>query len=301
MTARLPHGFWKAHSAEFARMAPTMTAEEVAAHYGSTINRVRQTASALNVRFKQAHVPQWVQHEAQLRALAPRMTYSEIARELNISLSSMQTMLQKLGIKALKQSLNRRPLTTRHEELRQLADTMTTAELAQHFGKAQSTILGELQKLRHGPMPLRTDPWPAREAEMREMATRMTGAEIALHYGIHHGTIYKVLARFGIKCYSNQLVPKTGAQPKKPAAKAAAPALRRSATPPAPRPTKPVQIVMPAHVKVTVLEFCPPANARVCNGTSRGVYRGTPAAVAVGAGTAYGRFLTATSQHARSH
>lgn len=301
MTARLPHGFWKARSAELAKMAQTLNDEQIAAHFGSTAKRVRQSATAMGIHVKTARDPQWVKHETQLRALAKRMTCSEIARELKIPLSSMQTMLSKLSLKPLDQSLTNRPLTTRREELRQLATTMTTAELAQHFGKAQATILGELQKLRHGPMPLRTDPWPAREAEMREMATRMTGAEMAQHYGIHHGTIYKVLARFGIKCYSNQLVPKDTPKPDKPAPKTAAPALRRSATPAAPRATTPAQIVMPAHVKITVVEFCPPANARVCNGTSRGTYRGTAAAISVGAGTAYGRLLTATSQHARSH
>lgn len=298
MKAALPHGFWKAHRNELAEMAKTKTAEEIAEHFGSTVKRVRQSAIALGIAIKKSHIPLWKKYEEQVRILAQRMTSSEMTRELKLPPGSMHDILQKLGVKPLKRSLSSRTLPARHEELKQLAPTMTIVELGRHFDRAPETIQSELYKLGVSPKPRRSDPWPARESEMRDLAKHMTGLEMAKHYGISQNHIYKVMDRFGIKCYSNNRLPAGSARPKQ---NPTPQALRRSAAPVTPQPAAPVQIVVPANVKVTIVEFCPPANARVCNGTSRGTYRGTAAAIAVGAGTAYGRLLTATSQHPRSH
>lgn len=67
-------------------------------------------------------------------------------------------------------------------------------------------------------------------------------------------------------------------------------------TKPRSKPAQPPQIVMPPHVQITHIAFCPPSTARICNGTSREVYRPHASTTAVGAGTAYGRLLA--TQHA---
>lgn len=299
MNKTLPHGFWKAHRAELSQMAQTQSAEEIAKYFGSTAKRVRQSAKAMGIAIKKSHIPQWIKHEAAMRPLALRMTCSEMARELKLPHGSMYSMLQKLGITPLAKSLNRKSLPSRHEELKRLAPTMNIDELGKHFSRAPETIQSELYKLGVSPKSRRQDPWPDREAEMRRLAAHMSGIEMAKRFGISQNYMYKVLDRFGIKCYSNNRRP-TSAPHLMHTPKKVSPVLRSTAKP-TPLPSRPVHIVMPAHVKVTVLEFCPPANARVCNGTSRGTYRGTTAAIAVGAGTAYGRLLTASTQHARSH
>ncbi|MDR0212529.1 MAG: hypothetical protein LBJ15_00820 [Comamonas sp.] len=296
---KLPHNFWRSRHDELARMAKTMTAEQIAAHFGSTTKRVRESLTAMGIYLAPAITPLHIKLEAELREKAKTMTSSEIAKAIGHPLSTVWGVLSRLKISALPKSLTP-TLQDRLEELARLAPTMNLEQLGKHFGRAPKTIQGELYKLGVQPISLRKDPWPARAAEMKALASRLTPKEIAAHYGASLNSTYRALQRLGIE-YSHRPsntpkpAPKT---PRRIQLEKRAPVVQRS-KPARKAPTAPAQIVMPAGLKITRIELQTPSTARICNGTSREPYSPHSEVTTVGRGTAYGRLLE--TQHVNRH
>lgn len=299
---KLPSGFWRDRREELARMAETMTAEQIAKHYGSTTKRVYDSLAILGITPVRAFTPLHVGREHLLREQAKTMTCTEMARAMGIPFKTMYSMLTKLKIKPLAKSLTP-TLQDRLDELARLAPTMNLEQLGQHFGRAPKTIQTELYKLGVQPVSMRHDPWPARATELKIMAASMTPTEIAQHYGSSRNNIYRVLQRLGIECQHKLAATTAKAAPSKRKPAAAKLTRLESRPPMAPRstatrkaPMPPRQIVMPEGLQITRIELPIPATARICNGTSREPYRPHSDVIAVARGTAYGRLLAA--QHA---
>ncbi|WP_370678449.1 hypothetical protein [Comamonas sp. GB3 AK4-5] len=296
---KLPVNFWRSRRKELTIMAKTMTAEQIAMHFGSTTKRVRDSLSALQITPAQAFVPLHVGREHQLREMAKTMTFTEIAKAMGTPPNTMYSMLSRLKIKALAKSLTP-TLQDRLEELTRLAPTMSLEQLGKHFDRAPKTIQKEIYKLGMRPLTTHQSLWSARADELRAMAKTMNPTELAKHYGSTRNNMYRILQRLGIQCQQQPATATAKAAPSKP--KPAPTKLTRLESRPAtvPRSTAarkaPVQIVMPAGLKVTHIELQLPTSARICNGTSREPYRPHSDVIAVARGTAYGRLLEA--QHA---
>lgn len=222
----------------------------------------------------------------QLQVDAKTMTCKQMAEKYGTSPQAMRDRLIRHGIEFQRVRNN---WSERLEELKAAAARMTTKELAEHFGMEIDYAYTLLQRLN---VKAAASTWPVRFAggieAMKQHAPNMTVAELAAHFEIDRRTVRLNLKRLGLECKSVERPPKElkvkvkrvavkkaaprakvrATQSAKPAPKPApAPVPQRAA---APKPTAkhPVQIVVPADVKITIVEFCPPPGSRICNGSS---------------------------------
>lgn len=220
----------------------------------------------------------------QLQVDAETMTCKQMAEKYGTSPQAMRDRLIRHGIEFQRV---RSSWSARLDELKTLAARMSPRELAEHFGIKTERVYTLLQRL---DIKAAARSWSVRfkgglEA-LKLHAPSMTVAELAGHFEIDRRTVLKSLKRLGIECKTVERAPK---KPKKKRIVAKKPAPRAKPCPkqaaktaakpvPAPVPqravasepavTRPVQIIVHADVKITIVEFCPPPGSRICNGSS---------------------------------
>lgn len=217
------------------------------------------------------------------------MTCKEMAEKFGTTSQAMRSRLNRLGIEAQR---IRNKWTERLDELKALAARMTPQELAEHFGTSTDYVYVLLSRLK---IKAAASPRPVQfkgglEA-MRQAAPSMTVAELAAHLEAAPRAVRSNLKRLDLECKSVERAPKKPkvkrVAPKKPAPRAkprpkqaAKPAPKQAPAPvpqraAAPSPTikREVRIITPANVKRTIVPFCPPKDARICNGSSNQPYK----------------------------
>lgn len=219
---------------------------------------------------------------SQMQQDAKTMTCKQMAEKYGTTPQALRDRLIRNGIEFQRVRNN---WSERLDELKALAARMTAKELAEHFGMKIDYAYTLLQRLN---VKAAASTWPVRFAggveAMKQHAPNMTVAELAAHFEIDRRTVRLNLKRLGLECKIVERLPKepkvkvkrvavkkaaprAKARPAQSAKPAPAPVPQRAA---APKPTtkRPVQIVVPADVKITIVEFCPPPGTRICNGSS---------------------------------
>ena len=222
---------------------------------------------------------------SQMQQDAKTMTCKQMAEKYGTTPQALRDRLIRNGIQFQRVRNN---WSERLDELKALAARMTAKELAEHFGMKIDYAYTLLQRLN---VKAAASTWPVRFAggveAMKQHAPNMTVAELAAHFEIDRRTVRLNLKRLGLECKIVERPPRPAAskpprapKPPRPAPRAKPAAGKVRAPKPAPAPVpqraaapkpttkRPVQIVVPADVKITIVEFCPPPGTRICNGSS---------------------------------
>lgn len=286
----LPHRYWQDRRAELAHDVQTMDNQQLAVKHGTTVKRISNILSKFGIRAKNQKID-WLARVEELKTLAATHTPEQLAVHFGTNTENMYSALHRNGVSALL-AVPVTGLATRTNELKRLAPAMSEAQLAAHFECSQLTVRRHLK--RNGLKCMRPQResaegrWLERKPEILSLIAcghRVTA--LSQHFNVDPGHMRKVLARLGVTIGRLPSMPQASApmprkrvqQPKlKQAVLHAVPS--GSIKPQASNKT-PVEIIFPADVKVTIVEFCPPPGARLCNGSSTRPYNPNARTVSV--------------------
>lgn len=273
-----PYGFWKENADQLRVDAATMSNAQLAEKYQTTPKHIKETLHRLGIKREHGRID-WPARMDELKKLAVTMTAKQLAAHFKTPLPNMYNRLFLSEIEAA----SGRPTHKFEgglESFTLAATTMTEAELCAHFSIEPRTVRKHLKRLDIKCKPAEKGP---RKEELQQLVAGGCGLDrLAEHYGVSKTTMRRVTQRHCIEITHAKRAPKAPRAPaakmptaKKPASKKAVPAkqaapqaevVRRPAPKPA-APKRPVQIIVPADVKVTIADFNPPPGIRICNGT----------------------------------
>lgn len=271
---RLPYGFWKEHGEELKRQAQTKTNSELAKHFNITKKQITNAITLFQIK-RPALRKCWKSCVEEMKALAPTMNAKAMAAHFSTSVDNMYSRLGQYGIVA-RSSRQPTKFAGGLEGLAEAAPTMTEDQLCAKFAITRRTVRKHLKRLavsckapEHGSRIWGED----RKAQIEHMRNAgKTIEQIAEHFCTTPMYMRKRLQMYGVS--TRQAMPAVP-RPRQPAT--AAPKVRKPKLPgriagsavyvPRPKP-KPAQIIVPADVKITIVEFCPPPGTRICNGSS---------------------------------
>lgn len=279
-----PYGFWKESADQMRADAATMSNAQMAEKYQTTRKHIKETLPRLGIKRDYGRVD-WAARLDELKKLAVTMTAQQLAAHFKTTAPNIYNRLFLSGIEAA----SGRPTHKFEGGLKSFAlaaPTMTEAELCAHFSIVPRTVRKHLKRLAIECKPVKKGPraWTPHKEELEQLvASGWSFARLSEHYGVSDMTMRRAAKRLGVEIASVERAPKAPRVPaaKKPAVKKAAPSkkttpvkkaapqpvlVRRSAPKPA-APKRPVEIIVPADVKVTIADFNPPPGMRICNGT----------------------------------
>ena len=195
-------GIWQLRKPEIEVMAKTMTAREIAEHYGVARRHMSQMLIAIGVK---AYNPQnvWADRVDELKELAKEMTCNQLAEHYKLTSSSVHEVLRKYGVVAVKED-RKHKLKSYGEEMRELGKTMTIPQIAKHFGRKENTVRDYAK--RHGIVCARDGKhsmayWESEKENIVRMHKTMFGTEIAIEYGMSKSRMRTVMRALGIRVY----------------------------------------------------------------------------------------------------
>ena len=271
-----PYGFWKESADQMRVDAETMSNAQLAEKYKTTPKHIRETLTRLGVKRAQGRID-WASRLDELKKLAATMTAKQLAAHFNTTVPNIYNRLFLSEIEAV----SGRPTHKFEDGLESFAlaaTTMTEAELCAHFSIEPRTVRKHLQRLGIECKPVeKPRVWTPRKEELERLVASGWGfAQLAAHFGVSDMTMRRAAKRLGVE--PPPRIYKTGPSPrpraKKPAEKQAAlqPVLVRRSVPKPAAPKRPVEIIVPADVKVTIADFKPYPGMRICNGTQTQTY-----------------------------
>jgi len=291
---KIPYGFWNTRRDELKQFAHTMTNGELAVKFGVTRKQIRNALTSFDIK-REVIQPCWKEREEEVKALAPNMTAREMAAHFGTSLDNMYARLAQFGVSAVAFHPKAK-FDGGVEGLVEAAAAMTEAQLCEKFGITPRTVRKHLKRSNVSCLPSAhpNRRWDDEDtAVIQSMrAAGKTIEEMAEHFGTTPKNMRRRMQMLGMmKRHPTSVAPKVKqvvkrASPRLPALPASRPgripgsAIRL----PKPKPA-PAQIIMPDNVKMTISHFNPPANTRICKGSSAERY--DPNARTVGARWGY--------------
>lgn len=272
-----PYGFWKQSADQMRADAETMSNAQMAEKYKTTPKHIKETLPRLGIKRGRGRID-WPARMDELKKLAVTMSAKQLAAHFDTPLPNMYNRLFLSEIEAA----SGRPTHKFEgglESFKLAATTMTEAELCAHFSIEPRTVRKHLKRLGKECKPGGTPrAWtPPKEELERLVAGGCDFARLAEHYDVSDMTMRRAAKRLGIEIARAERAPKAPRAPvaKKPAVEKAAtakkaapqPVLVRRSPPKPAAPKRPVEIIVPADVKVTIADFNPPPGMRICNGT----------------------------------
>jgi len=276
----LPHRYWHDRRAELAHDVETMDNQQLAVKHGTTVKRISNILSKFGIRAKNQKID-WLARADELKTLAATHTPKQLAAHFGTNTENMYSALHRAGVSAML-DIPTVGLALHADELKRLAHTMSEAQLAAHFEVSPLTVRHHLRH--NGLQCLRVQratsagQWRERKPEIQTLIT--SGHRVpalSQHFDVAEDHMRKVLARLNIKIGRLPTMPREiDSLPRKPKQQPkTTPALK--AVPSGsikllPASKVPVKTIFPEGVKRTILAFCPPPDARFCNGSSTQPY-----------------------------
>lgn len=290
---RLPKGYFAALRPQMEEDAKTMSNVEMAKKYNTTRAGISVQLTKMGIKRPTEDID-WSSRKAEFLELAAKTYPRAIAEHFGTTLSKVYATMKRFKVQALR-TPKAFTLDGQKSELEQMLKDMTQSEIAEKLAVHPRTVKKFID--RNG-IEFKADQskvviWneERKAAVLKMQADGITAQKIAESFGVAEQHLRKRMRMLGAPLESAARPVKAPAKvvskkPRLPALPASKPgripgsAIRL----PKPKPV-PAQIIMPENVKMTISHFNPPANTRICNGSSAERY--DPKARTVGARWGY--------------
>ncbi len=267
-STRRHYRFWQDRKAELQQDAMVMTNAQLEEKYQVVTGRISDLLWRLGIKRKPAAIS-WSTRLDELKTLAASKCPRDLAIHFGTTLDNIHAALGRYKIKAV-QAVQKSKLEVIIVELLRVTPTITEVELVEKSGASPRTVRRHLARM-NLLQPTESVWGDKRKAEIMQMLNSgMRAAPIAEHYGVSLLYLRKRMYLLGIKSQAASAVAR-----RTPRQAAPQPEIVRRSVPKPAAPKLPVEIIVPADVKVTIAAFNPLPGMRICNGTQTQNYSPT--------------------------
>lgn len=290
---RLPKGYFATLRSEMEKDAMTMSNVEMAEKYNTTRAGISVQLTKMGIKRPTEDID-WTARKAEFLSMAKKTHPRAIAEHFNTTLSKVYATMKRFKVQALRTP---RPfaLDGKKSELEQMAKDMTQTEIAKKLDVHPRTVKKFIGRkgieCKTGQQKITMWDSARKEEVLKMQADGMAPEKIAEHFEVGEDHLRKRMRMLGAPLHGAAPIVKTpkaviAKKPRLPALTPSLPGRVHGSAVYVPKPKRaPAQIIMPDNVKMTISHFNPPANTRICNGSSYERY--DPKARTVGARWGY--------------